>query len=489
MADPVMPERSCRRSAGSSKDRWVYVALILVLGIFLMLGISEVYRVDGLFSYDPYYHMNLSRQLESEGDIVTEIEYYGGSSPPQYTTSMRLITVLIHQYTDISYLDIYRTFGLFCRVFAALSLFVVAGYFLGDKRYALAAVILFLSAPYIYLRSLITYPENLVLPFHILIFGCIVKGLREDKAPPALALYVSAALYIHYRSLVVPAVLLVLFILFKKSIRYAIVLSAFIAVLSAPVLLYAINQYRSYLAINVGAGATWAPYATGPSYTAPALGYYQGQLGILLLLFTFLGIPFLLRKIDAVKFILLVWLVFTFVLTRGRAVGLYIPTDRMLAYLSVPASLVSALFLKELLEARAISPRVRAAAGFVLALSMVFMLAVSLPTVQGWVGIGGDKRDAAAWVDSNVPEGAVVLPFAIDLLTSGMSRSENLASAEGGWKEVFNAPEGIRKRLQELFPQRDIYIVAGTHELKIHDAEVVFLKGGIRIYYYSGGEG
>ena len=480
-------ERPADSSVGWSENRLIYVVLALVLVIFLVFGLVEVYRAEGLFSYDPYYHMNLSQLLEREQEIVTEIDFYEGSNPPQYLTSMQLLTVLIHKYTGLSYMTIYRTFGLFCRIFAALALFITAAYFLGSKRYALVAVILFLSAPYIFLRSLISYPENLVLPFHILIFGSIVKGLREKRADPALPLFISAALYIHYRSLVIPAVLLILYVVFRKSIKHALAVAATTAVLSAPILFSAVDQYMKYLNVNVGPGARWKPFATGTSYIVPTLNYYIAQLGVLLILFTLLGLFFLLRRMDGPKFILLVWLVFAFILTRGKEVGLFIPTDRMLAYLCVPAALVSALFLKEALEAATLSSRARTALVCLVALSLVFFLAVNLPAVQGWVGIGRDQRNAAAWLNENVEDSAVMVPFRVDLVTIGVNKYGNIAflNAEE-WEGVFDAPQGVGERLRERLPGKDIYVVVGIEGFQVHDARLVFKDGKIKVYYYEG---
>lgn len=480
------PERDMlRHRPRRVEDRWVYLVLCIVLTIFLIFGFAETYRTEGLFSYDPYYHMNLSQLLERDGEIVTELQFYERSMPPSYLTSMRLLTVLLHKYTGLDYMDIYKTFGLFCRVFTALALFFTAAYFLRDKRYALAAVILFLAAPYIFLRSLITYPENLVLPFQILIFGSIVKGLREKKADPALPLYVSAALYIHYRSFVVPALLLVLYLIFRKKVKYALALTGGVIVLSAPVLASAADQYLTYFRANVGPGAGWEPFATGAAYTVPTFNYYLLQLGVVLVLFTILGIPFLLHRIDAAKFILLAWLIFTFVLTRGKAVGLYIPTDRMMAYLSAPAAITSGLFLKSALEAEPLAPRLRTAACFLIALVLVFMLAVSVPKVRGWVGIDKDKRDAIAWVNDEVTQDDIVLPFRIDLVTTGIEMLSVIGSVEGGWGAILLAPEGIRAKLQAEFPQKDVFIVAGTRDFRVHDASVVFAQGDIRVYYYD----
>jgi hypothetical protein len=476
-------------AAAHPEDKWIYVVLCVVLALFLSFGLVEVYSVGGLFSYDPYYHMNLSELTERNQEIVTSIKYYEESGPPQYLTSMQPLTVLIHEFTGLSYITIYRTFGLFCRLFTALALFVAAGYFLGSRRYALIAVILFLSAPYIFYRSLISFPENLVLPFHILIFNSMIHSLREKRTDFALPAYISAALYIHYRSIIIPALLLLVFVVFRRSIKYAVGLCLGTAALAAPILLSAFNQYATYSHVNIGSGATWKPYTvSNPSYTVPTFNYYLSQLGVLLVLLALLGIPLLLRRINAEKLLLLLWLALTFILTRGQQVGLYIPTDRMIAYLCVPAALTSALFVKEIMEPEFISSRARLAAACLVSLAMVFFLVVGLPAIHGWVGVAEEKLDATRWLNENVSQDAVIVSYDLDLTTMGVDKYGNIDFLGGDdWEAVFNAPQGVRGKIGEIYPGKEVYIISGTPDFQIHDAQVVFYEGKTKIYYYQSG--
>lgn len=467
-------------------DTCIYVVLVLVLVAFSVFVLIEVYSVDGLFSYDPYYHMHLSELMEREGDLVTEIQFYETEEAPQYVSSMRSLTALIHEYTGISYLNIYKGFGLFCRIFTALALFITAAYFLRSKKYALIAVILFLSSPYIIYRSFITFPENLVMPFHILIFYSLIKSLREKKADHILPVLIAASLYIHYRSIIVPAVLVLVFLLFWRRIRYTVGLLASMAILAAPILVSAVEQYVAYLQVNVGPSAAWKPYTVAdPSYTVPTLSGYQSQLGALLLLFSLLGIPFLIRKINAQKFLLLVWLVFTFALTRGKAIGLYVPPDRMLAYLCMPAALTAAVFFKEIVGLEVLTSRARYVFVAAVTVVLIFFLFVNLPSVHGWVGVGADELNTSEWLNDNVSQDAVILPFDLDLITIGLESYKNVDGLSyGDWTEIFSHPLGVKDRLRQLYPDKRIYIVTGNKVFSLHDAEIVFSEGDMRVYTY-----
>ena len=473
-----------------SRDALVLLALALALAVFLGFGLAEVYRIDGLYSYDPYYHMHVSELTGEEQSIVTSIPLYGGTQRLQYSSSLHFLATLVHEYTGISYLTIYRLLGLFCRAFAALAIFMTASYLLGDRRYGLVAAMLFLSAPYIFYRSLIGYPENLVLPFHILIFNSIVHTLREEHGDRALPLYISAALYVHYRSLVVPALILAsfaLFLLLRKRFRYLLALIAGTAALAAPIIRSAFEQYRSYLSGNVGTDAAWKPFTVGnPNYNVPSLDYYLSQLGVLLVLLSLVGAFVLLRRMNQENFILLMWLGFAFLLSRGKQVGLYVPTDRMMAYLCVPAALASAQAVKEMLGTTLLQGRARLTVGAALSLTLAFTLAVTPPGIRGWVGVGRERLEAAAWLNENVPDEGVIVPYGVDLFTMGVRKYGNIAARSGEvWRRAFDNPSGVRAEMRERYPGRDVYIVSEADRLTLGEAKVVYSQGKVVIYRYA----
>lgn len=483
------------RGRSASGTRLVYPALVLVLAIFLGFGLAEVYRVDGLFSYDPHYHMHLSELVESNQGIVTEIQYFEATEAPQYLTSMHLIAALIHEYSGVSYLTIYRLLGVFTRLFTALALFVTVSFFLDDERYGLIAVILFLSAPYIFLRSLIGYPENLVLPLHVLIFNSIVHTLKNERADRALPLYISAAIYIHYRSIIVPAVLVGAFAVLlatdrrmKKRFIYLFSLVAGTAALAAPILAKVLEQYRSYLKVNVGSGAAWKPFTVGsPAYNVPTINYYLEQLGIPLVILSLVGVFALLRRPGRGGAILLLWAGFTFIMTRGKQVGLYIPTDRMLSFLCVPAAVIAAAGVKDILETYARESLARMTLAALISLLLLFTLAVNLPGVHGWVGIGGDRIEAAKWLNDNVQEESVIIPYKIDLVTMGVKRYKNIAFLSSReWKETFDSPDGVRAQIKARYRGHDVYIVSGDEQFRLNGAETVYSREKVTIYRYAG---
>lgn len=481
----------------TSSQKWaIYLTLGMVLAIFTGFGIVEVYRVKGLFSYDPYYHMHLSEISENQQGIATRINYFDRTGAPSYITSMRLITSLIHEYTGISYLSIYRLFGILTRILTALALFIAVSYLLDDEKYGLIATIMFLSSPYIFLRSLITFPENLALPFHILIFYSILRILRKGKPDLALPLYASAASYIHYRSLIIPFLLLTIFTLLvildrrvKKRFLYIFSLIVATAVLSAPILNMIYKQFRSYLKVNVGSGATWKPFTiNNPAYDVPLLNQYLGHLGVPIVFFSIIGIAVLMRNFGKEKLILLLWTIFTFMLSRGKQIGIYVPTDRMFSFLCVPSSIVATMAIKNVLESLKHMPLARIAISSIITVLMIFSLMVTLPSVRGWVGITEAHIEAANWINENLDEKSVVISYKIDLFTMGVKRYPNISFlSDAEWKEIFNSSGSIKDHIINRFPGHDVYIMSTDDKFKLKSAEVVFFNDKIIIYRYKAG--
>jgi len=411
------------------RSSWTIMILCVVLLLFLAMGLREVYRVDGLFSYDPYYHLNMSKLTEAEQRVITEIQFYDGPAPINYVTALHPFTALLHEYTGLSYEGIFRVLGLLFRVLTALVLFITASYFLGSRKYALFATILFLSVPYVILRSLITFPENMVLPFHVLIFYCIIRGIREKEIDYALPVFISAALYIHYRSFIIPAVLLVLFLLLRKSWKYAVGLVASVALLSAPIIVRAVRQYIAYYHVNVGSGATLSVTAQAdPRYSVPTLTTYQAQIGIVLLILAALAVPFLFRKFNREKLVLLVWLVFTFLLTRGKGLGLYLPTDRMMAYFSIPAALAAGSALQQIMESKLVFKKMKPALAIAVSLGLILFMTLNLKDTRGWVGVTAGQLAAGQWLNGNVPAESVIISFGPDLINTGANQYDKQSS-------------------------------------------------------------
>jgi len=482
------------------KQHKYYFLLMLVLSIFLVFGLIEVFRVEGLYSYDPYYHMHLAKYVDAQHPFATEIPAYNGEIPIQYPTSLRLLTVLIHTVSGSAYLYIYKVFGLFSIILLALGLYITIRHLIKCELCAIFSVLLFLSAPIIIYRSLITYPENLVLVIHVLIFYYILKIRKEKRTTyfVILSLFLSSSLYIHYRSFVIPISIVAIFfswliskkilnktsgININKNLLYA---SSSFLLLSIPMLPLVIKQYVLYLRVNVGEDALWKPYVVGTyQYAIPE---YQNSLGILLILFMLLGIAILLiriiKKPDIIFLLLLFWVTFTFLLTLGPKLEVWIPPIRMLTYFTVPTCIISSFSIKKIIWAIKGGNSISAP---ILVSCVILLYTLTLPTIHGGVLIDQNELDAANWINTHVSEDSIILVYNIDLITIGISKYNLIESRQDILDKIFSTPhDRINRVLCSFYPNKSVYIIAKepTKTSEFDELTKVFEKRGIKIFYY-----
>lgn len=477
-----------------------YLLLMLVLSIFLVFGLIEVFRVEGLYSYDPYYHMHLAKYVDAQHPFATEIPAYNGEIPIQYPTSLRLLTVLIHTVSGSAYLYIYKVFGLFSIILLALSLYITIQHLIKCELCAIFSVLLFLSAPILILRSFITYPENLVLVIHVLIFYSILKIWQEKRATyfVILSLFLSSALYIHYRSFIIPISIVAIFFcwLISKKIlnkdgstninRNLLYASSSFLLLSIPMLGLVIKQYVLYLRVNVGEDALWKPYVVGTAqYAIPE---YQNSLGILLILFMLLGIAILLiriiKKPNIISLLLLFWVTFTFLLTLGPKLEVWIPSIRMLTYFAIPTCIISSFSIKKIIGTIKGGNSISV---LTFASCILLLYTLTLPTIHGSVCVGQNELDAANWINTNVSEDSIILVYNIDLITIGISKYNLIESRQDILDKIFSTPyDKINRVLPNFYTNKSIYIIAKEpiKTLGFDELTKVFEKGGIKIFYY-----
>jgi hypothetical protein len=175
----------------------------------------------------------------------------------------------------------------------------------------------------------------------------------------------------------------------------------------------------------------------------------MAQFGFILLILTVLAVPLIVAKLDREKLVLAVWLLFTFLLTRGPAIGVYVPTDRMLSYLAIPASLAAVLLLHGFLEHRMIATRLRSALIFAISVCLILALALNLNDARGWAGVRKDQLSAGEWLNRNMQPDAVAISFGPFLVNIGANRYAQQSSrpleAVRGPNKIRNATFEVRK--------------------------------------------
>ena len=477
-----------RRLRIPPSEKWVSVGLVLVISLFIAFTVKEVYSTESLFSFDPYYHLHLSEiTVEREG-IVTALPTLNTTFRPNYLSAMIPFTAMIHELTGIPFPSIYRNLGWIARVFTIILLFLACRLLMGEGSVVpLLSVIAFLASPYVLKRSVITFPENMAVAFHAGLFHGMVRSWKEGRTSPLVPLFFTASLYVHYMSSLIPLLLLGLFLIASRKAKTAVLLLTITLVLLLPIAPYVLSQYRTYLKVNVGPGATWKPYSIGPRYEVPSIDFYLSNLGSGLFLYSLLGLAAVIAFPSREGLIVAGWLLFALALSRGKQFGLYVPTDRMMMYLALPSALSSAFAFRLLLRLAGRRLRVRLLLSILVSLLLVTSFAQGLYGLKGWVGIKSELRQAADLVNDLASPGSIIIPVNVDWFTVGIRRySQVYGITPEKLREVCLSRDGVREKFQELSGGRETYIMVKDHPLSPPGAELLFEKEGIRIYRYPG---
>lgn len=466
----------------------VFVGLALILALFVLFIVEEVYSTEGLFSYDPYYHMHLAKITAEREGIVTVLPTMNSAFRPNYLSGMIPLTAMIHRLTGISLMSVYRNLGWISRLFTVILIFMGCELMMGDDGKApLLSTLAFLASPYVLRRSIITFPENLAVAFHAGLFYAMVRSWKSRRTSPMVPLFFVASLYVHYMSSLIPILLLTLFLLSSKKLKSAVFVLLTVVLLLLPITPYIYRQYRAYLTVNVGPEATWKPHAKGPAYEVPNVEHYQNNLGIGLFLFSILGLASIIAQPSKEGLAVAAWLTFALILSRGKQFGLYVPTDRMMMYLALPSAYSSSFAFRRLsdLTFKRMFPRMFFA--FLVPLLMTVLFLQGLYGLQGWVGIGPELRQATDMVNRLAASGAAIVPVNADWFTMGIEDYDQIYGIpQREWRRILHSPEGAEENLRAKLGEREIIVVVKDHPLIPPGAEPLFEGKNVKIYRYPG---
>lgn len=462
----------------------ITTVLVFVCILFFVFGVREVYRTNFLFSKDPGYHLTIAKSIDAQTPFNTSISTYaGGQITIKYPSLLRLQTVIIHKLSGIEYVDIYKLFGLFTRLLAAFAIFITIRYLTRSRFVSLIGVILFFSSRYVFFRGLITFPENLALPFHILLFYDVVRSIRERKTPMTLPLYAAASLLVHFSSGIIPVLLISLLIIVRiimtlKERRFAIkhirretilrgiVILVIFFIFSFPVINLFIQNYLVYAEGNIGSEASYAPSVVDKAnYIPPSVNAYIGNIGIVLSLFTLISIPLLFRKFSPEKLILFAWLFFTFILSRGSQFHIYVPTDRMRIYLIIPAVIASSYFVFFLFDnIRRFKPILQT----LVIIILIFLQIKTMEMTHGWQGITDAEVSVSTWVNDNITQQDDVIIFnGVRFLNAGFERFSQLETRDDVLEQLFEHYQINDLRIEEQYPDKKVFLVATDSSMDI----------------------
>jgi asparagine N-glycosylation enzyme membrane subunit Stt3 len=451
----------------------IFVCLLLVFIVYAIIAIIKVEQIQWFYSYDPFYHYHITLYNEFNHPFSTGVVGVDGKPfSYDYPTLFRPLTAAFSAVSGISLLQIYKLSGIFFRILAGLYVFLIVRRITKKEWFALIATTAFLFTPYMFYRSLISYPENMVLVFHLMIMYELVKALRTKRLSVVLFVAIGISLLIHYRSIIVPAVaiaLVFIMIAFEKIkdknlltlFKQLIMGGCITLIISAPVIANVIKQYKSYANENIGSNATLAQQFKDMSQYAP-LTYdeYQEQIGSVILAFVLLSLVILMIYIirnnhrDISIFFLLMTL-FTFALTRGQQLKLYIPPVRMFSYFTIFAIPSIALALLS------IEKRITSTMKTSLVIIVILILSLQAYHTKGWVGL--DNKDIALGYRLNalMPENSVIVWDKISPFNLGVNRYDLV---EPDWLNNqatldINKENTLKERLSKLYPNKNVIII------------------------------
>lgn len=448
--------------------------LIFIGALFLSLTVYKSHSINDFYSYDPFYHYFATLNIESQHPFATGTEGYGGSIYKlDYPTLFRPYLLIAHEVTGVDLHTLFKYSGIFFRLLAGLSLYYFLKFFVRTPWLIFFGIILFLFNPYLLYRSLISYPENAVIPFHILVFAEATRSIQKRSLGWILFLYLAFSLLVHYRSVIIPALAVAYTIGYvtwqkyksrtsRELFRELAVGSLLTILVALPVIAPLLGQYRRYLVENIGADAKFgAVFSSMSQYIPPNFGFYNDQLGSLLIalmvVFLPMGILRLRNKSWAAGYGLFALLaLLALVLTRGQQIDLFIPPLRMFGYLVIP------IIVLLLLSMRLVADCFRSEHKILLATVTTVVFFISAANAQGWVGLDSSDLLLGDWVNNHLSNGTVLVWDKVNPINIGIN---HYSFVDPNWaknNQVLNANDSLARigdNLRALYPGQKVLIL------------------------------
>ena len=448
------------------------VALLILLAIYWTFALQEIFRIPGLFSFDPWKHLGATLAVLDRGGMIYFFEFYSGPVFLLYPSSLWLLAASIHQVGGVDLLFLYHVLGLVARTATALVLYVLAVAIVRHRGAALVAPAFLLISPYIYFRTLITFPEDFALLFILLGVYGMVQSWEAKRPTVLLALAIAAHVYVHLRSIFVSFALLAVFLaggLISRRFtpRHVFWFAVTVLLLIAPIVLLVIQEPTRLLTSHFGPDALWAGFVEegvtqSSRFEPPGLSVYVNSVGIGLIAVSVLGAMAAAVSRKAMGVLVLFWAGLGVVLTRGQQLYIWVPVDRMFPYLILPMSLLGAIGVAHLLEsASRRSVDLRPAVAAVLSSVVIFGMVTELPNIKGWAAYPSESIDAVIWLNENVEEGSVIALAGFRTLSPYLLDTQKVDFARISYWEtvVIERPSEVSSLVSETYPGMLVYLV------------------------------
>lgn len=329
------------------------IIIVLILLLFFSIPLIKVWDFQYLFTSDPWYHMYFTKYLEPISFYWKDLFLSDWVLSSHYPTLMRSYLYEFHIITNVDYLIIFKYFGFLTRFLLILFFILLVKLFLKNNKYLYIWIIFLLSWYYFWYRSYITFTENFIILFHLIILYYSILFLKSNKWKYLLlsTFFTSISLYFHYPSAIIPfciyfsTIVIFLFNSFNKKNIYLVIKNLILFfILSSNSLLWVIKEYIWQVKYNVWE-TSW--YWALNRFIPPNLDTYQNYQSEIIILFAFFWFTVLLKKIKKyfyVFFPFFVLLLITFILSNWTRFYLNLPTDRMQSFFMIPVWVISVIW-------------------------------------------------------------------------------------------------------------------------------------------------
>jgi hypothetical protein len=177
-----------------NKKKSIALSLLVVICVFIVFALARSSGSPLFFSYDPYYHQKISLDIVKEGEYNDiEVACIDGSEVI-YKSVLHQIGALPGLVNEDYVGYFYEYAGFFLTFVLALLLFFITK--------SPLSVVLLMTYKYLMYRSLITYPETMVL----VLYTAVILLIKERRYAWGFIL-LSLFPYIHYKSFAFAGVL------------------------------------------------------------------------------------------------------------------------------------------------------------------------------------------------------------------------------------------------------------------------------------------
>lgn len=406
----------------SLKRLLVIVSVLSIVFIQLFLGIKSINEKWAIPSYDAYNFLEISRDIQQSDHLSNYIPNAYGDVPINYPSSHPLLFSILSDISGIDVETLYQYAGPVLFSILLLVFFVLLSRLTNSTILGLIGIFLLGLVPYNLYRSTMPLPETISLIYQVLtILVLTMKSISWQKKAWIIAVLISGATYLHYRSiaLIISIVIIYIFIVqiknymktreFPKA-QFVIFMGICVAfiILIIPIIDHVIRQYLYYYSPTQ---YNWQQLEPVPSrYILPSFTDYSSWLGITNIIFGFIGFFFLIHLLRERKEIPLyltisLWLLIALGLTQSLRFGFYAPPYRFYSFFSIPLVITSIIGIQSLIAKPNRLGRIALTVTLV-----VFVVYTSIIYVSNnlnksvFVGFYPSDFDAAEWLISRENE-------------------------------------------------------------------------------------